>query len=522
MPKPTSKSRQELRSRFVRNAIPTETDFADLIAASLNQADDGVLKLPDQPLGLVRQKPDQPVLRFFADAAAEGSVWQVQLGGGDNPGFGLAGADGKLALFVDGKTGNVGIGIGAKRPEAALHIAGILKVEAGNILLDKDRQIFFTDNGQIGSRDKYHQLLFRCTENITELREFGDLWFSAGANGETINKPKMVISASGTVGIGTQDPVRKSKLNILELVGTAASENTGTILLDHEDAGGASSIVFRSKVNRGIDYAFLEFKDLQQFLPRQTTITDWGYKDRIRGWYDIQGQGVRNDYCRWVGDGPNIWFSCALAGSSDQYTPRERVINPDLPHDDYKNKEDALVKTDASLLTIGVHKSGNIYLKSSGGVKIDVLKLGDKWRLSSAGDCWANDDWLRMTNIANTAYYGGFAASKFWTVQGQYTQSDLRSKDNIKNLNSALENLINLQGVSFTWRDNPVTFADNDNESLGLVAQDVKKVFPQLVQSGPDGKLGVNYIGLIPVLVECIKEQQVQIHSLRDQLINHL
>jgi len=71
---PTSKSRQELRSRFVRNAIPTEADFADLIAASLNQADDGVLKLPDQPLGLVRQKPDQPVLRFFADPAAQVGV----------------------------------------------------------------------------------------------------------------------------------------------------------------------------------------------------------------------------------------------------------------------------------------------------------------------------------------------------------------------------------------------------------------------------------------------------------------
>ncbi len=49
MPRPTTKSRQELRSRFVRNAIPTEMDFADLINAGLNQADDGLLKLPDQP-----------------------------------------------------------------------------------------------------------------------------------------------------------------------------------------------------------------------------------------------------------------------------------------------------------------------------------------------------------------------------------------------------------------------------------------------------------------------------------------
>ena len=253
MPRPTSKSRQELRSRFVRNAIPTETDFTDLIAAGLNQADDGVLKLPDQPLGLVRQKPDQPVLRFFADPAAEGSAWQLQLGTGDKPGFGLTGADGKLALFVDGATGNVGIGIGAKKPEAALHVAGNLKVEAGSITLDRDQKVFFTDNGQIGSNDQYHQLLFRRTENITELREWGSIWLTAG-NETCNNKPQMVVR---------QDEVKiGARLRISENIGTtAANEVFGSLLLEHEDAGGASSIVFRSKVNRGSDYGFIEYRD---------------------------------------------------------------------------------------------------------------------------------------------------------------------------------------------------------------------------------------------------------------------
>jgi len=252
MPKPTSKSRQELRSRFVRNAIPTEADFAELIAASLNQADDGVLKLPDQPLGLVRQKPEQPVLRFFADPAAEGSVWQVQLGSGDKPGFGLAAADGKLALFVDGATGNVGIGVGAKKPEAALHIAGNLKVEAGSIKLDSNQKVFFMDNGQIGGRDQYHQLLFRCTESITELREWGSIWLTAG-NETCNNKPQIVVSQA-EVKIG-------ARLRISENNGTAANEVFGSLLLDHEDAGGASSIVFRSKKDQGSDYSFIEYKD---------------------------------------------------------------------------------------------------------------------------------------------------------------------------------------------------------------------------------------------------------------------
>ncbi len=50
-------------------------------------------------------------------------------------------------------------------------------------------------------------------------------------------------------------------------------------------------------------------------------LTDWGYGDRTRGWYDVQCQGARNDYCRWVGDAPNTWWSCALAGATNQYSP---------------------------------------------------------------------------------------------------------------------------------------------------------------------------------------------------------
>ncbi|MEB3319133.1 MAG: hypothetical protein VKO39_13470, partial [Cyanobacteriota bacterium] len=150
MPKPTTKSRQELRSRFVRNAIPTEADFADLIAASLNLADDGLLKLPDQPFSLVRQKSDQPVLRLFADPVVETAAWQLQLIGTDKPGLGLAGQDGKLAWVVDGATSNVGIGTSTpgqrlvvqgvwndgKDPESNLTNGGTLAIKSGSPQLD--------------------------------------------------------------------------------------------------------------------------------------------------------------------------------------------------------------------------------------------------------------------------------------------------------------------------------------------------------------------------------------------------
>lgn len=71
--------------------------------------------------------------------------------------------------------------------------------------------------------------------------------------------------------------------------------------------------------------------------PRQTaaTLTDCGYGTSVHGWYDMQNQGVKNDYCRYVGQGdfPGTWFSCALAGSKDQYTPSSVQYNPQLPHE---------------------------------------------------------------------------------------------------------------------------------------------------------------------------------------------
>jgi hypothetical protein len=121
MPSPTTKNRQALKARFVRGAVPTQTDFSDLIGASLNQAEDGVYKLPHEPLSLVRQKPDQPVLRFYEDPAASGSSWQIVLADNNVPGFGIANSNG-ARLFIDQATGN--LGIGTSEPKQTLHVNG--------------------------------------------------------------------------------------------------------------------------------------------------------------------------------------------------------------------------------------------------------------------------------------------------------------------------------------------------------------------------------------------------------------
>ena len=54
---------------------------------------------------------------------------------------------------------------------------------------------------------------------------------------------------------------------------------------------------------------------------------------------------------------------------------------------------------------------------------------------------------------------------------------------------------------------------------MGVIAQEVEKIFPELVSTNANGYKSVNYIGLIPVMIESIKDQQQQINELT-QLVN--
>ena len=149
-----------------------------------------------------------------------------------------------------------------------------------------------------------------------------------------------------------------------------------------------------------------------------------------------------------------------------------------------------------------------------GTSKTQRLQLGEKWLLSGVGDVYANDDWLRLFNTAGSGYYGGLAASRLWSSNGTVQSSDRRLKRDIATLPHALAKLLQLRGVSYYWND------DNKGTTrqLGLIAQEVEEVFPELVEVGADGMNALNYTGLIPVLVESLKEQYQLIMQLKDEI----
>ncbi len=90
-------------------------------------------------------------------------------------------------------------------------------------------------------------------------------------------------------------------------------------------------------------------------------------------------------------------------------------------------------------------------------------------------------------------------------LQGSLTQnSDARLKKDIAPLSNSLEAILQINGYLYHWKD-----ASNPKKQIGPLAQEVQQVYPELVKENNDGKLGVNYAGMVPVQV--IKEQQRQI-----------
>jgi hypothetical protein len=98
-----------------------------------------------------------------------------------------------------------------------------------------------------------------------------------------------------------------------------------------------------------------------------------------------------------------------------------------------------------------------------------------------------------------------------------YASSDERLKDNIEVISNPIEKVQQLKGVTWDWNDK----ADELQQSLpnvGVIAQDVEKVLPQLVKDRDNGFKGVDYAKIVGLLIEAIKDQQTQIDELKSKL----
>jgi hypothetical protein len=123
-------------------------------------------------------------------------------------------------------------------------------------------------------------------------------------------------------------------------------------------------------------------------------------------------------------------------------------------------------------------------------------------------------------NSNDVSFRGSVSASSFSTpgglnVVGVITCTDLNStsdknlKYDIRKVENSISLLNEINGVEFKWKS-------NDKPSIGVIAQEVEKVLPELIGGGETKS--VNYNGLIGVLIEAVKTQQTQIDELNARI----
>ena len=122
-------------------------------------------------------------------------------------------------------------------------------------------------------------------------------------------------------------------------------------------------------------------------------------------------------------------------------------------------------------------------------------------------------------------YMGEDSGAKIYAGEGSFTgnitiggdvvvSSDARLKANIMSLGSTLAKLLLIDGKTYTMKK-------NGKQKIGVLAQDIQKVFPELVTTDDKDMLAVNYQGLVPVLINALKEQDDKISRL-EKLVEKL
>jgi hypothetical protein len=99
-----------------------------------------------------------------------------------------------------------------------------------------------------------------------------------------------------------------------------------------------------------------------------------------------------------------------------------------------------------------------------------------------------------------------------------YNSSDERLKDNIEVIEGSLDKIGEIRGVEFDWNEKSPGWARERGHDVGVVAQEVQKVLPEIVTERKNGYLGVDYKRIVPLLIESIKELKQEVNDLKKKV----
>ena len=156
--------------------------------------------------------------------------------------------------------------------------------------------------------------------------------------------------------------------------------------------------------------------------------------------------------------------------------------------------------------------TANVTLNNASTISTGTLDMA---RLGTAGDPQFNSVGVGTAASATT---GQIRATDDITA---FYSSDLSLKENIHNIKNPMDKVQQLNGVLFDWKQDWINTNGGEDgyfvrkTDVGVIAQDVEKVLPEVVGTRPNGVKAVKYDRLCALLIECVKDLQNQVNDLK-------
>jgi Chaperone of endosialidase len=410
-------------------------------------------------------------------------------------------------------------------PKLVCSAANTAALQNAGLSMDNSQEIFFADNGQVRSHDDSHRLVFNRQNNLMELHELGDITFITGST----PAEKMRVTASGKVGIGTATPdvnlsVQGSTGATYLKVHDSATANNGPfeILLGVDSNGGIVSTMTNHdlQLRSGASNTHMILKaDGKVGIGTTTPGFLLDVNDRIR-----LRQGANGTAGLWLYQTakPDQAFlgmaSDTLVGLWGSAIPGV-IVGPPVVAAPVVGPVASAPVVSAPVVSAPVVSApvvgapvvgapvvgapGAVFITGAWGLVMDTATGNVAIGLG------ATSTTLGKLDVGGNVHASGFP-----------TSSDERFKTNITPIGDALEKVEGIRGVVFDWNELYESLGrSTGRREIGIIAQDVEKVCPELVSTWHEEEYkAVDYGRLTAVLVEAIKELKAKNESLEQRI----
>jgi hypothetical protein len=164
-------------------------------------------------------------------------------------------------------------------------------------------------------------------------------------------------------------------------------------------------------------------------------------------------------------------------------------------------------------LEVPINRESHVIPLTTGTVQGDntQVQYNNNGNLAGAEGLVYSASKVGINTLADNLTYNLEVSGSIRASEGLLSNSDKRLKENIYPIDNALSRVNQIEGVYFNWKD-------KEESQVGVIAQQVKEVLPEVVSEDINSYLSVDYSKLVPLLIEAVNEQSSIIGELEKRI----